>query len=189
MRPRVPLAQAAALSFVAAVAVGDAVAGYLPDSGRVAHKWPNDVLVGGAKIAGILLEASGGARGTVDRVVLGCGINVAGHPDIAGLAATNLAVESGREVTAAAVLPVVLNALREWRQRWETAGIAPVRDAWLARARGLGEDIIVRLPQEELRGRFDGLDDSGALLLRLPDGARRSISAGDVFFDDQALGR
>lgn len=189
MRPQVPLAQAAALSFVAAVAMGDAVAGYLSDPGRVAHKWPNDVLVGGAKIAGILLEASGGARGAADWVVVGCGVNVAGHPDIAGLVAADLAAESGLDLTAGTVLPVVLNALREWRQRWETAGIAPVRDAWLARARGLGEDIIVRLPQEEVRGRFEGLDDGGALLLRLPDGTLRPISAGDVFFDDQAKGR
>lgn len=189
MRPNVPLGQAAALSFVAGVAVGDAVAGYLADPGRVAHKWPNDVLVGGAKIAGILLEASGGARGAADWVVVGCGVNVAGHPDIAGLAATDLMAETGRDLPARAVLPVVLNALREWRQRWETAGIAPVRDAWLARARGLGEDIIVRLPQEELHGRFEGLDDGGALLLRLSDGTLRPISAGDVFFDDQALER
>jgi BirA family biotin operon repressor/biotin-[acetyl-CoA-carboxylase] ligase len=189
MRPGVPLAEAAALSFVAAVATGDAVAEFLPTPGRVEHKWPNDVLVGGSKIAGILLEASGGARTAADWVVVGCGVNVAGHPDVAGLKATDLSAESGGEIAAGAVLPVVLNALRRWRQRWETAGIAPVRDAWLARARGLGEDIIVRLPQEELRGRFDGLDDSGALLLRLSDGTCRSISAGDVFFDDQARGR
>lgn len=185
IRPEMPLAQAAGLSFVAAVSVADAVAGFLPDPARVEHKWPNDVLVGGAKIAGILLEASGGARGAADWVVVGCGVNVAGHPDIAGVRATNLMAESGLELAAGAVLPIVVNALHQWRQRWETAGIAPVRDAWLARARGLGEDIIVRLPQEELRGRFDGLDDSGALLLRLPGGTVRPISAGDVFFDAQ----
>lgn len=186
MRPRAPLATAAGLSFVAAVAVGDTVAGFLPADARVEHKWPNDVLVGGAKLAGILLEASGRAGGAADWVVVGCGVNVATDPGLPGMAVTTLSGEAGRAVPVEAVLTAVLENLRLWRQRWETHGIAPVRDAWLARARGLGQDITVRLPREELRGRFDGLDDSGALLLRLPDATRRAISAGDVFFDEQA---
>lgn len=187
MRPAVPLAAAAGLSLVAAVAVGDTVCRFLSDPARVRHKWPNDVLVGGAKIAGILLESAGGTRGTVDWVVVGCGINVASHPQMDSLQATDLSAENdgaGQDVAVRDVLTVLLDGLRIWRERWETAGIAPVRDAWLARARGLGEDIIVRLPREELRGRFDGLDEGGALLLRLSDGSVRTISAGDVFFDE-----
>lgn len=187
MRPPVPLAAAAGLSLVAAIAVGDTVCRFLPDPGRVQHKWPNDILVGGAKIAGILLESAGGGRSAVDWVVVGCGVNIASHPEIAGIRATDLSAENSdgvSDVTAREVLFVLLDGLRIWRERWETAGIAPVRDAWLARARGLGEDIVVRLPKDELRGRFDGLDDSGALLLRLPDGEIRTISAGDVFFDE-----
>ncbi len=197
MRPGVPLAQAAALSLVAAVAAGDTVAGLLPAGRRVQLKWPNDVLVEGAKIAGLLLEASGtvGARrssedggrttpaagGPVDWIVLGCGINVALHP-ADGPLATDLSCERGGPLSVAPVLVSLLDTLRHWRGRWETAGIAPIREAWLARARGLGETIAVRLPREEIQGIFEGLDDTGALVLRLADGSARTISAGDVFF-------
>lgn len=181
MRPGVPLAQAAALSLVAAVAAGDTVAGLLPAGRRVQLKWPNDVLVEGAKIAGLLLEASAHGRGPVDWIVLGCGINVALHP-AEGPLATDLSCERGGPLSVAPVLVSLLDTLRHWRGRWETAGIAPIREAWLARARGLGETIAVRLPREEIQGIFEGLDDTGALVLRLADGSSRTISAGDVFF-------
>lgn len=181
LRPRLPLARAAELSLVAAVAVGDTVAGLVPAGRTVEHKWPNDVLVGGAKIAGILLEASGSA-GSVDWVVLGCGINVARPPAEEGLVATCLIGERSVPVSVGPVLMALLENLRHWRARWETAGVGPIREAWLARARGLGEEIVVRLPREELHGCFEGLDDAGALRLRLADGALRTISAGDVFF-------
>ncbi len=182
MRPGVPLARAAGLSLVAAVAVGDMVAAYLPGR-KVEHKWPNDILVDGAKIAGILLEASGaaGAR-AADWVVVGCGVNLAVHPAGEGLSATDLARERGAPVDAGEALAALLESLRLWRGRWETAGIRPVREAWLARARGLGGPILVRLPREEIEGRFEGLDETGALLLRLADTTLRTISAGDVFF-------
>lgn len=182
MRPLVPLAQAAALSLVAAVAAGDTVANFLPAGRRVQLKWPNDVLVEGAKIAGLLLEASGGNRGPVDWIVLGCGINVALHPAGEGPPSTDLGRERGGPLSVAPVLVSLLDTLRHWRGRWETAGIAPIREAWLARARGLGETIAVRLPREEIHGLFEGLDDTGALVLRLADGSARTISAGDVFF-------
>jgi BirA family biotin operon repressor/biotin-[acetyl-CoA-carboxylase] ligase len=182
MRPGVPLAAAAGLSLVAAVAVGDMIRHFAPETAAVRHKWPNDVLLGGGKVAGILLEASGAPQGLADWVVIGCGVNLASHPEIEGLPATDIAAAGGGIVEARDALMVLLDSLRRWRDRWETAGIAPVREHWLARARGLGEDIIVRLPREELRGRFDGLNESGALLLRLHDGTVRTISAGDVFF-------
>jgi BirA family biotin operon repressor/biotin-[acetyl-CoA-carboxylase] ligase len=181
LRPDAPLARAAALSLVAAVAVGDMVAGFLPGR-KVEHKWPNDILVEGAKIAGILLEASGGPRRRVEWVVIGCGVNLAVHPVGEGLSATDLGEERGAPVEAGEALAALLRCLHGWRGRWETAGIRPVRDAWLARARGLGGEIAVRLPREEIRGRFEGLDETGALLLRLADSTVRTISAGDVFF-------
>lgn len=181
MRPDVPLARAAELSLVAAVAAGDMVAGFLPAK-RVEHKWPNDILVDGAKIAGILLEASGAPQGMTDWVVLGCGVNLAVHPEGEGLSATDIGHERGAPVATGEALAALLESLRRWRSRWETAGIRPIRDAWLARARGLGEEIAVRLPREEIKGRFEGLDETGALLLRLADSTLRTISAGDVFF-------
>lgn len=186
MRPAVSLAEAAGLSFVAAVAAGDTVAGFLPPDARVEHKWPNDVLVGGAKIAGILLEASGRAGAAADWVVVGCGVNVGADPELEGVPTATLAGLAGRDIPVRDVLAALLDNLRQWRGRWESRGFAPVREGWLARARGLGEAIAVRLPREELHGRFDGIDDSGALLLRLSDATHRPISAGDVYFDPKA---
>ena len=183
MRPNVPLSRAAVLSLVAAVAVGDTVAELLPTDARVEHKWPNDVLVDGAKIAGILLEASSGGAGAAGWLVIGCGINVASCPDLPGVAATSFAAH-GREIQVEAVLGMVLERLHSRRAEWETAGDAAIRAAWLSRARGLGDPIVARLPREEVRGHFEGLDEDGALLLRLADGGTRRISAGDVFFDD-----
>ena len=181
LRPDAPLASAAGLSLAAAVAAGDMVAGFLPGR-KVEHKWPNDILVDGAKIAGILLEASGGPHRRVEWVVIGCGVNLAVHPSGEGLLATDLGCERGAPVEPGEALSALLESLHRWRGQWETAGIRPVRDAWLARARGLGGEIAVRLPREEIRGRFEGLDETGALLLRLADTTVRTISAGDVFF-------
>ena len=114
--------------------------------------------------------------------MIGCGVNVAVHPEGEGLSATDLSGERGLRISVGAVLVSLLDNLRHWRGRWETAGIAPIRDAWLARARGVGEAITVRLPREEIQGHFEGLDDTGALVLRLADSTTRTISAGDVFF-------
>ena len=185
VRTAVPLARAAVLSLAAAVAVGDTVSEFLPTEARVEHKWPNDVLVDGAKIAGILLEASSSGGGAADWLVVGCGVNVSTYPDIPGLVATSLAAHGG-PVPVDAVLATLLERLHSRRTEWETAGAAAVRGAWLDRARGLHEPIRVRLPREEVHGRFESLDDDGALMLRLADGGTRRISAGDVFFDDDS---
>lgn len=147
-----------------------------PDSG------PN-----GAKVAGILLESAGAGAGFggggLDWLVIGCGLNIAHYPALTdGYPATSLAAAGCRPVPADDMLVRFITAFDRWRRRWREEGIAAVRAAWIARAAGLGEDIEVRLPNDRLRGRFAGLDESGALLLDLPDGARRVISAGDVFF-------
>lgn len=181
LRPGKPPGEAAQLSFVAAVALAEALAGLLPDSVAVRCKWPNDILVDGAKTAGILLESSGHAN-AVSWVVIGCGVNVASHPDIAAYSATDLDTVNGAPVPLETVLERYLASLFAWRDRWLADGVAPVRDAWLARAAGFGGPITVRLADRELSGRFRDMDADGALLLELPGGAQERITAGDVFF-------
>lgn len=181
LRPAAPAAQAAQLSMVAAVAVAEGLVRHLPETARVEQKWPNDVLIKGRKAAGILLESSGYATRRVDWVVVGCGINVASAPAGVQTPATALALEGASERPLRAWLVSILDSLRLWRERWDTHGIAPVRSAWLARARDVGRDITVRLPGCEMTGRFVDLDEAGALVLRLPDGSRREITAGEVF--------
>ncbi len=181
LRPAAPPALAAQLSLVTAVAMAETLSGLLPDDARVEQKWPNDVLIDGKKIAGILLESSGAAADRVDWVVLGCGVNIAVAPGDTTLPATSLAEAGAGLLDRKAVLMALLDSLRRWCAEWETAGIAPVRTAWLARARGLGEEITVRLPHHEFKGQFLDMDDSGALILRLADGSEKAVTAGDVF--------
>jgi len=181
LRPVAPPAAAAQLSLVAAVAMADTLAELLPESARIEQKWPNDVLVDGRKIAGILLESSGAAAERVDWVVVGCGLNVAVAPDETALPATCLADMRAASTDRKAILIALLNSLHRWRGEWETAGIQPVRRAWLTRARGLGQEITVRLPKHEFKGQFLDMDDNGALIVRLPDGSEKAVTAGDVF--------
>lgn len=183
VRPEVPAADAAQLSFVTALALGQAVSGLLPDGVEMRYKWPNDLLLDGRKAAGILLESSGGAAGGLDWLVIGAGLNVEECPDVTdGYPATSLREAGVRPVALDDILARYIGGFAHWRARWQNEGLAAIREAWLERAARLGEDITVRLPGDQLQGRFTGLDEGGALLLDLPDGSRRTITAGDVFF-------
>lgn len=181
--PGRPVAEVAQYSFVAALALGEAIEGLLPDGVTLCYKWPNDLLLDNAKVAGILLESAGAGEGRLDWLVIGCGLNIEHFPTVTdGYPATSLAAVGCPLVSVDDMLVRLVIAFDHWRCRWRDEGIAAIRAAWIARAAGLGEDIEVRLPNDRFRGVFAGLDDSGALLLDLPDGARRVISAGDVFF-------
>ncbi len=181
LRPACEARSVAQLSFVAALAVLDLVDGSLP--GRARCKWPNDVLVDGGKVAGVLLESALGLGGRVDWVVLGIGVNLANHPGIEGPIPSTSLVEAGASALAPEVaLHSLLAALARRRREWETQGFAAVRRCWLARAHGLGGPVTVANGERRLTGVFDGLDEEGALVLARPAGARLSIAAGDVHF-------
>ena len=183
LRPVCEARSVAQLSFVAALAVHDLVDGLLP--GRARCKWPNDVLVDGGKVAGVLLESALGPGGRVDWVVLGIGVNLANHPGIEGPIPSTSLVDAGASALAPEdALPSVLAALARRRQEWETQGFAAVRRAWLARAHGLGGPVTVANGERRLTGVFDGLDEEGALVLAQPGAERLSIAAGDVIFGD-----
>jgi len=181
-RPETDATTGAQLSFVAAVALAESFASFLPHGARIEQKWPNDVLVNGGKISGILLESAGAAGHSVAWIVVGCGVNVAHAPDGSGVEATSLAREGCSTAGVDEVLASALERLWCWRGIWEREGFRPVREAWLARARGLGGVLTARLPGREMQGRFAGMDDAGALLLELPGGDVRRISAGDVYY-------
>lgn len=185
LRPQMAAGEAAQYSFVSVLALGHALEGLLPDGVAMQYKWPNDLLLDGRKAAGILLESSGAADGRMDWLVVGAGLNVEEFPaDTGGYAATSLRAVGVRPVALAELLARFIEGFAHWRTRWQNEGLTVVREAWLARAARLGEEIAVRLPGGQLAGRFEGLDDSGALLLGMGDGTRRAITAGDVFFQD-----
>ncbi|MBC8242344.1 MAG: biotin--[acetyl-CoA-carboxylase] ligase [Alphaproteobacteria bacterium] len=180
LRPPGSVGAVAQISFLAAVALAEALLEVAPDlSPRL--KWPNDVLIDGAKISGILLESSARSGGGVDWLVLGMGVNVAHHPEDAGQAATSLQAQGADNCTAFSLLATLAPALLRWLDIWRGAGFAPLRQAWLERAAGLGGPLRVRLPNEEFSGIFRDLDGDGNLRVEMPDGAMRSITAGEIF--------
>lgn len=182
LRPEVSMAEAAELSFVACLGVGEAVGSLVPPMVPLRYKWPNDVLLDDRKISGILLEAKSGAEGRPDYVILGVGINVASHPGDTTTAATDLAELGAPGLDVGEVLQAFARHFMTWAARWVEDGFAPVRHAWLARVKGLGEPITVANEASRLEGRFADLDARGALVLELPGGDRRLIAAGDVLF-------
>jgi BirA family biotin operon repressor/biotin-[acetyl-CoA-carboxylase] ligase len=176
----VPAVSAPELSFVAALAVHDAILDLAPAlRGALALKWPNDILCGGAKLAGILIEGERVAGKLV--VAVGIGVNCRHHPAPTAYPATDL-VAAGAEISAenlfAALSGRMLDRLAQWRRG---AGFSTVRADWIARAAGIGGDMRVRLPGRELFGRGETLDERGRLLLRLADGSLQAIAAGEVF--------
>lgn len=179
LRPPVAPSQAAQVSFVAAVALGEAIASLIPGAPRL--KWPNDVLIDGAKTAGILLESEMGAGGAVDWLVLGVGVNVRHHPTDTEYAATSIAASGSPQVGVETMLERFARSFEAWYLRWTGQGFAPVRAAWLNAAHGLGGPVVVRLSDGAFTARFADLDNDGALIAETPDGIRR-VTAGDVFF-------
>jgi BirA family transcriptional regulator, biotin operon repressor / biotin---[acetyl-CoA-carboxylase] ligase len=177
--PHCSPARAAQLCFVAALAVGDALREVAPDPATIAYKWPNDVLIDGRKIAGLLIETEIGEGAVLAVFVVGIGINLASAPSGAEFQATSVAALGREAPSPGAMLGLLAAHFDAWLKRWRTAGFAPVRSAWLAGAASLGLPIRVRLDSTELHGRFRDIDGEGILLLDTADGMRR-ISAGEV---------
>ncbi len=164
----------ATLALVAGVVLAEIIQAYAPRA-SVAIKWPNDILIGGAKLAGILLERAG------DAIVIGIGVNLAHHPENLDRAVTSL-LANGADVHPQTCCEEVSTVSTRWVARWRSEGIAPVRAAWLKAGHPIGTALAVHLGDgESIEGLFDGLSDEGALRLRLADGAVRVIHAGDVF--------
>jgi BirA family transcriptional regulator, biotin operon repressor / biotin---[acetyl-CoA-carboxylase] ligase len=175
-----PLKHCAQLSFAAALATGDAVASFAPNAG-VTLKWPNDVLLDGRKTAGILLEATNAAAGKNPSLLIGVGINLASFPELADFPPTSLAAVTGSAPAPDAVLARLAVRWDDWFALWHTHGFPALREAWLARAAGLGDKLTARAGERELYGVFEDMDQDGALLLRCADGALNRVTAGEVF--------
>jgi BirA family biotin operon repressor/biotin-[acetyl-CoA-carboxylase] ligase len=178
LRPAGPQAQWAELSFAAAIAAADMAAALAPGA-RIALKWPNDVLADGRKLAGILLETGNGPK---PALAIGIGVNLAHHPEGTEFPATSLAALGSKPPSAEGALSLLATGFARWYEVWRADGFAPVRDAWLARAAGLGTRIRARLATEERSGMFEGIDDRGALLLNEGLGRTSVLPAADIFF-------
>lgn len=183
-----PPAEAAQVTFVAALAVADLLDAYAPPS-LVTIKWPNDVLLAGDKASGVLVESGAHPSGGL-WLAIGIGVNLIHAPTGTERPATALAHHLRGDVSAPPSVEVAAARLAEafatWLERWESLGFEPVLDAWRARTPGLDGPAIARLGHETVTGRAEGVAVDGALRLRLADGTLRLISAGDVFFGEAA---
>jgi len=179
LRPECGAATAAQLGFAAALGAAEALGEFAPEI-ELRCKWPNDLLANGKKITGILSETEMVAGDRPDFVILGVGINLASSPRDTTYPATSLAGEGVAGIAPSVVADAFIRRFAAWLARWRADGFAPIRDAWLRRAAGLGGPIRVRLERTILDGRFLDLDSDGALRLGLPGGERR-IAAGEIF--------
>ncbi len=173
LRTGQPAARTAELSFLAALAVADTVEALLPRQTRAMLKWPNDVLVSGAKIAGILLEM------VDEATIMGIGLNVLEAPSNTAYKTTTI-VGNGGIASVDGARDILLDRLGRHFSVWLAEGFAPIREQWLDRSYPIGAAIRASSAGTPVVGHFAGLDVDGALLLDTPEGRQR-IVAGDVF--------
>jgi len=164
------------LAFVAALAIHDAVSEAAQGlRSQLSIKWPNDVLIGRKKFSGVLIEGLG-----AEHVVVGIGINCTSHPRATDYPATDLAA-AGVTITAEELFKVLSAKMPGRLAQWNSGEhFSTIRADWLARASGRGELVRVRLQEQEIAGRFEDVDETGRLVLSLPEGGRKTIAAGDV---------
>ena len=181
MRPDGGPERAALRSFIAALALYDAIVAVTGRSTGLALKWPNDVLLNGGKLAGILLESN--STGTLS---IGIGVNLLNAPDATqveegAVPPVSLLSETGINVTPEDFLNALAPAFARYEAQFNAYGFAPIRTAWLDRAARLGQVIKARTGTTELTGTFETVDDTGALILRTSEGLQ-AIPAGEVYF-------
>ena len=185
MHPTEPAAQVALRSFVAAVALREALVTLTGLPGSFSLKWPNDVLLNGGKVAGILLESVGLADG-VAHLAIGIGVNLIAAPDQAqldpgALPAVSLRAETGLSIAPEKLLDQLAGTYAHWESVFTGLGFAPLRTAWLSHTTHLGETIRARTGTQSREGVFETIDPSGNLILTTSQG-RVAIAAAEVFF-------
>ena len=164
------------LAFVAALGAAQALDGAVPVPGLIKLKWPNDILLNGKKLGGILIERSDGGEHS-NLVAVGIGVNVS-ETELEG---SSCLQDIGVETPLPRLLELICREFDNCLRQWRSDGFLPVRRAWLARAERLGEDIVVRYPDGRTdRGEFRGIDENGALELWRPDGTCETIATGEV---------
>lgn len=179
LRPAELLRHAPQWGLLAAVALADVVAPLLPDPTVLALKWPNDLMLGGAKAAGILSEAAADDRGGIAWLCLGIGVNLAHAPEVPGRTTACLADAGIVPPAPEAFAESLLSALDRRRTQRLTEGFAPIRAAWLARGPAPDSHLTVRRGGAEIAGRFAGLAEDGSLLLAT-DGRIHAVASGEV---------
>ncbi|AUG53055.1 biotin--[acetyl-CoA-carboxylase] ligase [Thalassospira marina] len=181
LRPNCPLQESARLTFLAALAMAEAVD--IVSNGEITPecKWPNDLMVGGRKLCGILLESASSHGRDTDYLVIGTGVNIAFHPDDVERPSTSFAA-LGVMIRIEDLVSAYISRFDDLYSAWQQDGFNAIRQAWLDRAYGFGQPIVARLSERTLTGTFVGLDQGGSLILKDDRGVDHVIGAGEVFF-------
>lgn len=181
LRPSLPPAAAPQISLVAGVAVAELLEGYCP--GRVELKWPNDVLIEGKKICGILAQMKTNGQ-SIDFVVVGIGINVnirqSQFPGEIRETATSLSAETGREIVRSDLVISLYENFTKWYKAFLQSGFTAVKERWISLTPMIGKDIQIMLSDERIMGKALDLAGDGSLIILTSDNERRKISAGDA---------
>ena len=185
LHPTEPPQQVALRSFAAALALREALAAATGTTAGLTLKWPNDVLMNGGKVAGILLESQGTGQG-ISALAIGIGVNLIAHPDPALVEAgavppVSVLSETGIRLSPEAFLAHLAPAYARWEAAFVAEGFAPLRAEWLAHAARLGERIVARTGTQTREGVFETVDAEGNLVLRMGD-LTLAIPAAEVFF-------
>lgn len=184
LTPQCPLNHLGQLSFVMAVAAGQTITPYLLDPSILSYKWPNDLLLEGKKLAGILIEAESEGREQEDGgrsvCIVGIGVNLRDCPDPHPYPVTALKNYTTGNIGQEAILNELLNQTQYYYQIWQHKGFDPIREAWLHRAYGLGQEKTLKVGEKEIQGRFVGLSPTGALLLQKEDGEISNLVSAEI---------
>jgi BirA family biotin operon repressor/biotin-[acetyl-CoA-carboxylase] ligase len=178
LRPPGMLAEGGRWALLVAVALADALTTLLPDPGLLTLKWPNDVLLDGRKVSGILLDATARPDGAIDWLVIGCGVNLAHAPAVPGRR-TACVAEFAPPPAPEAMAEGLLARLAHWRAVRALEGFGPIRAAWLARAQPVGTRVRLAYGERLLGGTFAGLADDGSLLLTT-GGRVEAFATGEI---------
>lgn len=181
LQPQKTLPELSQLSFVAAIAVIDSLIPLLKPGQNLQCKWPNDILLDGKKLGGILLESFRSGEGSAQWVTVGVGINVDSFPPQTDFPATCLKDAGVELISAKIILSRFIHHFIESYNMWNKKGFAPVRKEWLQSAWNMGKPVCARLPDGEVRGFAEGIDEQGSLVLKLADGKKQLVLAGDIF--------
>ena len=181
LQPEKPLRDLAQLSFVTAVSAIEALEALLQGDNRLQCKWPNDILLNDKKIGGILLESFQAGESTKPWVVIGVGINVDTYPPRTEFPATCLKDAGVELVSAKIILSRFIHHFIERYNEWNVKGFTSVRKKWSDLAWGLEQRLCARLPDKNIEGTCMGIDAQGSLILKLDNGKKHQVHAGDVF--------
>jgi BirA family biotin operon repressor/biotin-[acetyl-CoA-carboxylase] ligase len=181
LAPECPLIQATQLSFVMAIAVGEAIIPYLKAPEVLSYKWPNDLLLNRKKVAGILIETESDGGDLAHTCVASVGVNLQSVPHNPDYPVTALSQHSDRDVSCGVLLPVLLEHINIYYQLWREQGFDSIRQKWLERGHAFNQEMAIMVGNTKHNGKYKGLSAEGALLIEGEDGLMHELTSAEVW--------